>query len=411
MMKFLKRASSVALALLMVFSLGATVFAADSTITFKGNDAGFEFRPGSTYTDTDLFDSFKGVLPGDVLTEEITFTNDATDSDYIKLYMRAVAHDEKENPLSENVAKEVTLGDMNAFLSKLSMKVWNGTELIYEASPDQTGGLTDNVFLGEFRTGDKATLKVELIVPETLGNDDMAIGEVDWEFTAESFNTSQLTVRKVWSDGASKHRDDIVEVNLLKNGEVEETVELMTNNGWAYTFNNLDEGYTWTVEEAEVPAGYKVSYDTDGNTVTITNTKKGENTPPPPSEDEETVDIIVKKVWSNDASFSRPSSVTVTLYNGKTAYKKVKLSEENNWTYHWKNLSESGDWQVLETSIPKGYTPSYKVSGNKTVITNTHKLIQTGQLNWPIAVLGGAGIALVALGGVIMLKKKKQNNA
>ena len=39
------------------------------------------------------------------------------------------------------------------------------------------------------------------------------------------------------------------------------------------------------------------------------------------------------------------------------------------------------------------------------------KLIQTGQLNWPVWVLGGAGVALVTLGGAMMLKKKRENDA
>ena len=44
-------------------------------------------------------------------------------------------------------------------------------------------------------------------------------------------------------------------------------------------------------------------------------------------------------------------------------------------------------------------------------ITNTKTLIQTGQLNWPVWVLGGAGIVLISLGGAMLLKKKKENNA
>lgn len=37
-------------------------------------------------------------------------------------------------------------------------------------------------------------------------------------------------------------------------------------------------------------------------------------------------------------------------------------------------------------------------------------LIQTGQLNWPVWVLGGTGLALVALGGAMLMKKKKQKH-
>lgn len=407
MKNIFKRLSSLTLALLLVCSLGVTAFAASPSITFEGFSEGFDFQPGSEYTETDLFGSFKGVMPGDVLTETITFTNSATDCDFVQLYMRAIAHDEQSNPLSEKVAEAETVATMMEFLSQLSMKVWNGTELIYEASPDELDGLADNVFLGTFRTGETTTLKVELTVPVELDNRFAnRVGEVDWVFHVEAYNESQLSVRKVWSDGNSAHAEDSITVNLLKDGEVESTAVLNAENGWAYTFDKLVEGYTWTVEEAEVPEGYTVSYETVGTSLTITNTKN-EPTPPP----EDPLDIIVKKVWSSDNASTRPDSVTVTLYNGNTAYETVKLSKDNNWTYHWKDLSASGNWQVVETNIPKGYTPSYSVSGNVTTITNTYKLIQTGQLNWPIAVLGGVGITLIALGGAMMLTKKKRENA
>lgn len=407
MKKFFKRLSSLTLALLLVFSLSATAFAASPGITFEGFSKGFDFQPGSEYTETDLFDNFKGVMPGDVLTENITFTNSATDCDFVQLYMRAVPHDEAANPLSEKVAERENITTMIEFLSQFSMKVWNGDELIYEASPDEVGALYSNVFLGTFRTGETTTLKVELTVPVELGNEFAnRVGEVDWVFHVEAYNESQLSVRKIWSDGNSAHTDESITVNLLKDGKVESTAALNADNGWAYTFDKLVEGHTWTVEEAEVPEGYTASYETVGTSVTITNTK---DEPTPPLE--EPLDIVVKKVWSSDDASNRPSAVTVTLYNGKTAYETVELSGDNHWTYHWKDLSASGNWQVMETNIPKGYTPSYSVSENVTTITNTYKLIQTGQLNWPIAVLGGVGIVLIALGGAMMLTKKKRENA
>ena len=107
----------------------------------------------------------------------------------------------------------------------------------------------------------------------------------------------------------------------------------------------------------------------------------------------------------------RPDSVTVTLYNGDVPYETVRLGAWNNWTYTWKDLSAYGNWQVIESNIPKGYVPSYSVSGNVVTITNTRSLIQTGQLNWPIWVLGGAGLVLVSLGGAMLVKKKRENNA
>ena len=408
MKKSCKAVFSLVLMLLIVMSLSSTAYAAAPSITFKGFTSGFDFQPGSEYTETDLFNSFKNVMPGDTVTETITFTNSASDCDFVNLYMRAEAHDETANPLSPKVAEKETVAAMTEFLSKLSMKVWNDTELIYDAAPNELGGLGSNKFLGTFRSGETATLKVELSVPIDLDNKFAdRIGEVDWIFHVEAYNESQLSVRKVWSDGSANHTNDSITVNLLKDGKVEKSQVLNAENNWAYTFDRLAEGHTWTAEEAAVPAGYTVSYKTEGTETTITNTKN--DTPPTPPT--YPLDITVHKVWSNDNGKARPSSVTVTLYNGDIAYDRVRLSAHNNWTYTWKDPNAYGNWQVIETNIPKGYVPSYSVSGNIVTVTNTRSLIQTGQLNWPIWVLGGAGLALVALGGAMLVKKKKQNNA
>ena len=404
-----KKSISFILMLLLVMSFATTAFAADSSITFTGFSSGFEFQPGSEYTETDLFGSFKNVMPGDTVTETITFTNSATDCDFVNLYMRAEAHDETDNPLSPKVAEKETVATMTEFLSKLSMKVWNGTELIYDASPDQLDGLESNKFLGTFRTGETATLKVELSVPIELDNKYAnRVGEVDWIFHVEAYNESQLSVRKVWSDGNANHANDSITVNLLKDGKVESSQELNAANGWAYTFDRLVEGHTWTVEEAEVPAGYTVSYNTVGTMTTITNTRN--YTPPDLPDPTYPLNISVRKVWSNDNLKERPDSVTVTLYNGDVAYDSVRLGAWNNWSYSWKDLNAYGNWQVIETNIPRGYTPYYSVNNGVVTITNSRTLIQTGQLNWPIWVLGGAGLVLI-LGGAVVLGKKKRKNA
>ena len=408
MKKSCRAICSLVLMLPMVMSLVSTAFAASPSITFNGFSKGFDLQPGSEYTQTDLFGSFKNVMPGDTVTETITFTNSATDCDFVNLYMRAEAHDETANPLSSKVAEKETVVTMTEFLSKLSMKVWNGTELIYDASPDELDGLKTNKFLGTFRTGETATLKVELTVPIELDNKFAnRVGEVDCIFHVEAYNESQLTVRKVWSNGNANHANDSITVNLLKDGRVERSQVLNAENGWAYTFDRLLEGHTWTVEEADVPAGYTVRYSTVGTMTTITNTKKTPSKPDP--DPSYPLDVVVRKVWSSDDMKDRPDSVTVTLYNGDVPYETVRLGAWNNWTYTWKDLSAYGNWQVIESNIPKGYVPSYSVSGNVVTITNTRSLIQTGQLNWPIWVLGGAGLVLVALGGAMLVKKKKHN--
>lgn len=422
MKRIRKNISSLLLALAVVISLGVTAFAADFTITFNGAKDGFDFQPGSEYTATDLFDNFKNVMPGDHLTETVQVKNAARDCDYIKLYLRAVVHDENGNLLTYSEAYEAvdgkdqagvagqrdeTVATMQDFLSRLTMRIYNGEKLIYEASPEEAGALVNNVLLGTLSTGETLTLKVELDVPVELGNEYAnRVGEVDWVFLAEAIEYEKLTVHKVWDDNDDPARPENVTVHLLRDGKRYEDVVLNQDNQWTYTWDELDDRYQWSVEE-DVPGGYEVSYKTEDNTVFITNHNDYEPVPDP-----EPVDLTVKKVWSddNDKRDIRPESVTVTLYNGDQAAEKVVLSAKNNWTYTWKDLDGSGDWSVLETGIPKGYTPSYRTYNGVVTITNTATLIQTGQLSWPIPVLGSLG-ALMLLFGVIIMKKRKNGNA
>lgn len=404
MKNFMKRISSLALAVLLVLAIGLPVFAADTAVTYT--DDGFKFGTGSNaYTETDLFDDFKNVMPGDSLTQNVEIKNTAKNCDYIKVYLRAVVHDEEGNPLT--VETDETVATMQDFLKQLTMRIYNGTDdLIYESTPDQAGALAENVLLGQLMKGESLKLKVELDVPIELGNEYAnRVGEVDWIFLAEAISLDKITVHKIWDDNGDPSRPESVKVHLLKNGETAEVVTLTEENQWSYTWDDLDDRYQWSVEE-EVPEGYEASYKLEDNTVFITN-----HNDYVPVVEPDPVDLTVKKVWSGDSEKldKRPDSVTVTLYNGDKAVEKVVLSAANNWTYSWKGLDGHGDWSVLETGIPVGYAPTYRTSNGVVTINNVAKLIQTGQLNWPIPVLGSLGIALVLFGAVTMRKKKNSN--
>lgn len=177
----------VILALLLV---AFTISVSGSSVTYEGHEKGFAFSPGSEYSKTDLFSSFKNCMPGETLTERITVSNNSDDSDYVKIYVRAVSHDELTNPLSKTVSdSKETVASMNEFLSKLNMKVYNGDELIFDASPDETAGMSENVLIGTLRKGEITDLFVDLAIPTDLGNEyASSIGEVDWVFTTEGFD-------------------------------------------------------------------------------------------------------------------------------------------------------------------------------------------------------------------------------
>lgn len=193
MKKTLKTISALALVLVLLLGMSATAFA-ESKVTYEGGAEKFVYLPGSEYTETDLFENFKGVMPGDVITQEITVQNNYTKAEKVKIYLRAVVHDEQGNPLSEEVARTEDLVSMQDFLSQLTMTVKQGDKVLFSASPDELDGLKENVLLGTFPGRSKTILTVELSVPFELGNEYAnRVGEVDWVFTAEEVTKTVQT--------------------------------------------------------------------------------------------------------------------------------------------------------------------------------------------------------------------------
>lgn len=141
---------------------------ATSKVNYEGGAEKFVFLPGSEYSDSDLFENFKNVMPGDVLTQRITVKN-ASDS-RVRLYMRV-------DPVSEK--------DRD-FLSRLNIQISCRNQEIFDAAASETAQLTNNTLLGTFKRAGFTELIVTLTVPLDLGNEYMnAIGTVPWTFTVE----------------------------------------------------------------------------------------------------------------------------------------------------------------------------------------------------------------------------------
>lgn len=117
--------------------------------------------------------------------------------------------------------------------------------------------------------------------------------------------------------------------------------------------------------------------------------------------------ITIKKVWNTNASTKAVDSVTVQLLQNGKVVKTATLSETNNWQVTYTNMPESDAYSIKEVNIPKGFTATYKQTGYVFTAINTSTLIQTGQLIWPIPVLGFVGVLLIALGSVFLQKKRK----
>ncbi|MFR2565368.1 MAG: LPXTG cell wall anchor domain-containing protein [Anaerovoracaceae bacterium] len=186
MKKTFRIISSLVLALMLLCSTAVSFATGSSSVTYKGKAKEFIFQPGSDYSVTDLFTNFKGVMPGDTLTQQINVRNEASKKVNVKIYIRALGPAELENNNGEEI---VSADDSADFLEEMKLTVETDSDKkLFDAPADQTAGLTDWVCLGTFRSGADVDLNVDLEVPITMGNDyQERIGALDWQFMAEEF--------------------------------------------------------------------------------------------------------------------------------------------------------------------------------------------------------------------------------
>ena len=172
----MKKIITLLITFALLLSSTMTVFAADGKVTYSGNAGNFVFEPGGEHSLTDLFPNFKGVMPGDTLTQKITVKNNADNKVKVKIYMRSLGAHE----------------DSVEFLSRLGLKVDKSEEnemaYMFDAAADEKAQLTDWVCLGTLYSGGEVNLDVTLDVPVEHDNEfQNKIGYLDWEFMIEEF--------------------------------------------------------------------------------------------------------------------------------------------------------------------------------------------------------------------------------
>lgn len=175
--KFSKLALAAILCTAFVFvysagALAAVVLNSDGpnsipTVTLTATSANATF--GFNRADTNLFDSFEDVMPGDTLTQNVRVQTAAGNPNRYRIYLYA-------RPSAE-------AGQTEGFLEAMQLAVMkNGVRLPVE----QANAGTQGVLLGAFDANQSEDLTVQLTVPIEMGNEFQgANGLVDWMFYAE----------------------------------------------------------------------------------------------------------------------------------------------------------------------------------------------------------------------------------
>ncbi|PGB93355.1 Cna B-type domain-containing protein, partial [Bacillus toyonensis] len=179
---------------------------------------------------------------------------------------------------------------------------------------------------------------------------------------------AKMTVEgtKTWKDGNATDRPTMIKVDLLQNGNVIKTQDVLAAIGWKYIFADLEAydangvAYQYEVKEHLV-AGYKSeisSYD-------ITNTKVGQTT------------VEGTKTWKDGNATNRPTTIKVDLLqNGKVINTK-EVSAASEWKYAFTDLAAyDAEGNAYKYEIKEQPVDGYKSEVKGYDITNT-KVAQT----------------------------------
>ena len=164
---------------------------------------------------------------------------------------------------------------------------------------------------------------------------------------------------------------------------------------------------------------------------------------------EELIDYSAKGFWRTEdgEDIVDASPIKIEIYRNNELFDTVILDENNNWTHNWKG-SPDDEWRIKEVDVPDNITVIYDSNERQFVVVNTpktekppvttttttittseetttttvkttltttkkkndNKIPQTGQLWWPVPLLGLMGLVFIAIGLRICSLEKNESN-
>lgn len=166
------RKGMTAMLLLLMIGLTQPLYAEASTVTYVNRAEQFVFIP----EDTNLFENFKGIMPGDARDQEIQVKNDS--AGVVNIYL-------KINPIDAK-SKD--------FLEQLNLKINNKETIIFNDPLASQGSFSEYKLLTKLEPKAKMSLDLLLEVPTSLSKEFMnQEAEVEWLFKVEEVETKQPT--------------------------------------------------------------------------------------------------------------------------------------------------------------------------------------------------------------------------
>ena len=195
---------------------------------------------------------------------------------------------------------------------------------------------------------------------------------------------TSATVTKAWQD--ADNQDGLrtsIKVQLYANDKAYgDPVELTSDTGWTYTWNDLNQRQNhkdvkYTVKEVNTPDGYvaEVNNEDQGNLI-ITNTHKIAKT-----------SVSGQKTWSDHDNQDgvRPDEITVNLLaDGKKVDSKT-VTAKDGWKYEFNDLDKFKAGQEIKYTVEEAPVAGYETTYDGNNIVNTHQVAKTsvsGQKTW-----------------------------
>ncbi|MCU0094738.1 Cna B-type domain-containing protein [Bacillus sp. OR9] len=181
------------------------------------------------------------------------------------------------------------------------------------------------------------------------------------DITNTKVGKTKVEGTKTWNDGNATDRPTMIKVDLLQNGNVIQTHDVLAVMGWKYIFSDLEaydaegKAYEYTVKEQPVPG-----YESKVSGTDITNTKVGQTK------------VEGTKTWNDDNATDRPEMIQVDLLQNGTVIATQEVSKVTGWKYEFKDLvAFDANGKAYKYEVKEQPVDGYESKVNGYDITNT----------------------------------------